>query len=264
MNMTRRQSLAWMSLFVATAPLLSRAVAAAAGDDDEDSIPNVFISPCGQPFRAKVGQPYPVAAWFKQADTNGDGKLDRNEFVADAAAFFKILDLNHDGFLSPPEVASYERRIAPEILGRRVSVSRRSPLFERDGARLWLAQIDRPGEIDPGGNLPNAPHKPKGLDESSQGASPYSLFDEPEPVMAADLDFTGIIRQSNFLKLADAHFTTLDRAEQGFLTLAGLPMTPIQARTAKRSKRRSKEHASGTRLQGDRPWAQAPGSPHTS
>ena len=137
---------------------------AARETDEGEAIPNVFISPCGKPFRARIGAPYPVADWFKQADTDHDGKLERAEFVADAAAFFKYLDLNGDGVISPTEVAIYEHRIAPEVLGQRVRVTWGArPAFERDGAKLWLAQIDRPGEIDPGGGVPPEPVKPKGL-----------------------------------------------------------------------------------------------------
>ena len=31
-------------------------------------LPNVFISPAGEPFRAPAGAPYPVAAWFVRAN----------------------------------------------------------------------------------------------------------------------------------------------------------------------------------------------------
>src|SRR5947208_8051408 len=84
---------------------------------------NVFISPCGRPFRAKPGAPYPVADWFKMADANSDGKIDHGEFTADCLAFFKLLDRNGDGVNSPLEVSYYEQRVAPEVLGMRVDVS---------------------------------------------------------------------------------------------------------------------------------------------
>ncbi|MEI9891976.1 MAG: EF-hand domain-containing protein, partial [Caulobacteraceae bacterium] len=49
---------------------------------------SLFVSPAGEPFRAGPGEPYPVAVWFRLADADGDGKLTRDEFVADAARFF--------------------------------------------------------------------------------------------------------------------------------------------------------------------------------
>jgi hypothetical protein len=192
---------------------------------EPDGPPNVFISPCGQPFRAKLDAPYPVANWFKQADKNGDGRLDHAEFLADATAFFKMLDLNGDGVLEPIEVTVYEQRVAPEVLGYQVIVG------AAPRARLWLAQGMADGmSIDPGGAAAqdDSPPPKAPLDESGQGAAPYNFFNEPEPVAAADLDFNGLIRLSNFLKLADGHFTTLDKDGRGYLTLAALPKTPTQ------------------------------------
>ena len=225
MKATRRDFSLLLLGATAIVPWRALARAVIAADDDDTGLPNTFISPCGKPFRAAAGAAYPVADWFRQADKDGDGKLDRDEFVADAAAFFKVLDLNGDGILNHYEVAVYEQRIAPEILGAGLPVGAMGPR----GARLWLAQIDKPSPIDPGGEQPPAAQRNSGdLDESGQGAAPYSLLAEPEPIMAADMDLNGFIRRANFLKLADMHFTTLDPDGVGYLTLAKLPKTPIQ------------------------------------
>ena len=210
-----------LSLFAITLPDMALAYAAQNVPLDH---PNVFISPSGQPFRAKDGEPYPVVDWFKQADKNNDGKIDKAEFVADADAFFVLLDRNHDGVLSPNEIAYYEQRIAPEILGGRVSLGQitgaylRSPLLQTIG--LTLAQSD-----DGGGGGDEKEH---GLAASAQGASPFSFFDEPEPVMAADTSFRGLVNRPAFKATAAAHFTSLDTDDKGFLTLEGLPKTPVQ------------------------------------
>jgi hypothetical protein len=207
---------------------------------------NVFISPCGKAYRAKMGEPYPVVQWFKAADTNGDGKIDHAEFMADTLAYFKYLDRNGDGVISPQEVALYEQRIVPEVLGYRVVVGN---LLERSPRpRLWYVQgmpggmggggmggggMGRGmGGVDPGQveTVPDESGKPRPYDASGMGASPFSFFDEPEPVTAADLDFRGIITKTNFLKLGEIHFKTLDRDGVGYLTLASLPTTPMQRR----------------------------------
>ena len=236
MTSTRRQ-FAWM-LTAATGVLGLFAAARAVAQDDDALPPNVFISPCGKPFRAPMAAPYPVVDWFKQADTNGDGKLDHAEFIADAEAFFNVLDLNGDGVLDSQEVAIYEHRIAPEILGYRVDVGALQPPRTPYGpARLWLAQFGGPGD-----NLPTPSseddHEPtdhpqkEDVDESNQGASPYGFFNTPEPVTAADSDFRGLVYKDNFLKLADRHFTALDKDGAGYLVLAKLPKTLIQQRLA--------------------------------
>ncbi|MGA2951900.1 MAG: hypothetical protein ABSD80_06665 [Caulobacteraceae bacterium] len=236
----RRSALAYLLL----APLLPASAAFAApkpkrpDDDDDDStrgIPNMFISPCGEPFRAADGAPYPVVDWFKQADANGDDKVDRAEFRADADRFFKKLDLNGDGALSRYEITVYEHKWVPEILGGTVGVG-----FNDAAPRLWLAQYSGgpgPGgalggvnaSINPQGDKPMAtPKAPEGLNETGVGASPYSFFDEPEPIMTADLNVNGLILRDNFLKVADMHFDSLDPDGRGYLTLKTLPQTTVE------------------------------------
>lgn len=217
---------------------LCAGVAAAQDDSLLGPAANVFIAPTGRVFRAKEGLPYPVVDWFKQADANHDGKIDKAEFLADAATFFKVIDRNADGYITPIEVEFYEKRIAPEILGYRVEVGSDGLMRPLRSTPLWKTQsaggIDRPSSIDPAGSNPDgAPHGAQKLDESGAGASPFSFFDEPEPVMAADLSFRGVVSKADYMRLAGIHFTTLDRKGVGYLTLADLPETPMQKRLNK-------------------------------
>jgi hypothetical protein len=241
MSQTRRQI--GRLLLAPVALALSSPAALIAQDLPEGGLEpsNVFISPCGKAFRAKIGAPYPVVDWFKAADTNGDGKLDHAEFLADTLAFFKYLDRNGDGVIGPQEVALYEQKIVPEVLGYRVIIS--GVLEEAPRPRLWRVQgfpgggggggLGRGGGgVDPGQVEvePDSSGRARPYDASGKGASPFSFFDEPEPVTAADLDFRGIITKANFLRLGEIHFRTLDRDGAGYLTLDTLPRTPMQRR----------------------------------
>jgi len=54
-----------------------------------------------------------AAARFKKADTNGDGKISRDEAKAGApglAKHFDEIDTNKDGFLTPDEIAAARSR----------------------------------------------------------------------------------------------------------------------------------------------------------
>jgi hypothetical protein len=211
---------------------LFAASAAPAMARDPGDWPNVFIAPMGRPFRAKMGAPYPVVDWFKAADKDGDGKLDHAEFMADAGGFFDYLDLNHDGQLSSYEVVVYERVVAPEILGLNVAVSdlRGAPAAPgHGGARLWLAQLGGPGSDVPvyDGNGPDGQDK-TAAEIIPEGAAPFSFLNVPEPLAAADVDFSGVITKANFLKVADRRFNTLDHDQLGYLTAAKLPKTFVQ------------------------------------
>jgi hypothetical protein len=195
--------------------------------------PGLFISPCGQPFRSEPGEPYPVARWFAQADKNGDGRIDRAEFRADAAAFFNLLDLNHDGVIDGFELANYERNIVPEILGAyRGGVFIASPEEAREDGGHHEHGEGRRGE----GRRAGAGRAPDVL--GLQGAVAYELFSKPEPVAAADLNVDGHIKLAEFLKVADQDFDTLDKTGRGYLTLADLPKTPLQAAMEGRGKKK--------------------------
>ena len=56
-----------------------------------------FISPMGEPFRARSTADDTLARWFQQADRNHDGVLTVDEMQADAGRFFATLDENNDG-----------------------------------------------------------------------------------------------------------------------------------------------------------------------
>ena len=184
----------------------------------------LFISPSGEPFRARPGVPYPVADWFERANKAHDGKLTRAEFAADAEAFFAKLDTNHDGVIDGFENQDYEQKVAPEILP---SVGRLNAVDAGYGP-------DAPGI----GREAGTPRRHGGGYQGGgggrrsgqvyEGASPYSLINEPQPVMGADADFDQRITLAEFRKAANERFDLLDKKHQGYLALADLPKTPIQ------------------------------------
>ena len=55
-----------------------------------------------------IAQPVVAAAVteFKAMDTNGDGKVTREEHAAGARSMFQKMDANHDGMLTPEEMAA--------------------------------------------------------------------------------------------------------------------------------------------------------------
>ncbi|MDV6331816.1 hypothetical protein [Asticcacaulis sp. 201] len=172
----------------------------------------IFFSPSGEPFRAPAGQPYPLVKWFNQADTNKDGKISHDEFVADAMAFFDKLDVNHDNYISSPENTRYENQIAPEIqsIDPRIAQPKQS-------SRQFDPEMST-------GTDPNAGRYRKSI----VGASQYSLIDEPQPVRAADANFDFKVSREEWLDTAQQRFTILDRNGDGFITLDELPKTPAQ------------------------------------
>ncbi|WP_174301775.1 hypothetical protein [Caulobacter sp. S45] len=168
---------------------------------------HLFVSPMGQPFRSVSGQPYPVVQWFKAADANHDGKLDKVEFKADAQAFFTVLDRNRDGLVTDSEIVYYETVLVPEL-----------------NASGQAAEYDTSDKTKLAGDL--------------QGAAPYALINDAEPVRSADDSFIGRLTLKAFLARADHNFDVLDERSQGYLVLEELPRTQVQdaAQPAKRAK----------------------------
>ena len=190
--------------------------------------PQLFISPAGEPFRAEPGAPYPVAAWFAGADADRDGALTRDEFVADTLRFFDILDGDHNGVIDGFEVSAYETKVAPEILQG----------FQGDGGGRRGGGPGGPGGLDGGGPAGGGGGPPNGgkrggagpMGGMLQGATPYSLLAEPQPVMASDGDFDRRITRAEATRAAKSRFALLDKDGDGRLRLVELPKTPLQAR----------------------------------
>ena len=95
-----------------TLPVLIFLAAAAAPDNRPVVVTGhqwaPFISPMGEPFRARTATDDTLADWFYKADSNRDGILTAAEMQADAERFFATLDTNHDGQIDPDELSNYE------------------------------------------------------------------------------------------------------------------------------------------------------------
>ncbi len=198
-------------------------------------LPNVFISPAGEPFRAPASAPYAVTDWFARADSDHDGRLTREEFRADTLGFFEKLDANHDGVIDGAEVARYEQDIAPEILPKIDSLRAEEGM---DPSLTFGDQNNTDNRRNEGRSRRQgpgrAPAPTRGI--GVQGAAVYSLINAPEPVAAADTEFDGRITRKEFAAAADRRFDLLDKTAAGYLTLARLPKTPLQTEILKRRK----------------------------
>jgi hypothetical protein len=257
--LTLTLALAGLTAIAAANHTVAQPNAGPAGGPQAAGFVQLFISPAGEPYRAKAGEPYPVALWFKQADANHDGVITREEFRADHAGFFYALDNDDAGFLDGPKVAFYERRLLPDVYLASIGAlaPRHDPLAEagriepasdpvgRDGARLILVQSanilgananpDQRNYTGAGGAQGpiaglNPTRPPK---RQYEGAAYYGLLGEPEPVRGADTNLDGHVTKEEFLAAADRRFKLLDKRHDGKLTLDELPATPAQLAMAK-------------------------------
>lgn len=209
-------------------PILLALAAGAAGDGQAgDAIVITgrnwapFISPMGEPFRARSKADDTLRLWFERADGNRDGRVTKAEMVADSDRFFDRLDDNGDGLIDPDEIVRYEWQVAPDI------------------------QAGSPRRREYGAPPAPPPKNARKLDLREpllQGAARYSLLNMPEPVTAADSDFDRDISRSEFHAAAQYRFDLLDTAHRGALDFAALDKIRVKvlADAAKMAKKRAR------------------------
>jgi hypothetical protein len=189
-----------------------------------------FISPMGEPFRARTADEDTLARWFTQADRNGDGILGSDEMRLDAERFFATLDTDHDGEIDPDELAQYEWEVAPDI--QVMSRTRPAP-GEKPRAKSMSGRKHEFDDEETGSRYPH------GL----QGGARYAVLNLPEPVAAADADFNRSITLQEF-RLAAAHRLSLLRGSQA----SGLSLTQLQSLRLSLAKSKPKDEASDSRI----------------
>jgi len=173
-----------------------------------------FISPMGEPFRARSATDDTLARWFNQADRNHDGQITPDEMRADADRFFATLDSDRDGAIGPEELIHYEWELAPDVqLSSRLrrQPGEAAPKAVEDSSEDPFARRQRRGRGEP-----------DWLSGGLQGAARYGLLNMPEPVAAADADFDRAISRAEFEQAALERFRLLDIGHRGSLTLAAL------------------------------------------
>ena len=202
-----------------------------------------FISPMGEPFRARSEADDTLARWFNQADRNGDRLLTLDEMTADAARFFAKLDTNHDREIDPDEIARYEWEVAPDIQVMSPRRRAQSDPPPRDRQVGWEGRRDdkrsrRAEKIEA---------EQLGIGGALQGAARYGLLNIPQPVAAADTDFNRGVTMEEFTRAAALRFQLLDVAQQRRLSLAQLQaIRSASLAEGRRSKRNTR--AADTRI----------------
>jgi hypothetical protein len=153
----------------------------------------LLYSPNGEPLAGgPLGHPGcrdAMAQWFDRVDANGDGKIDLDEFLADAARQFAVMDLDHDGIVTPAALAAY-----------------RAPFY---GAASQPADAAPPasGEHRHRRGGEGAPRASGGEDQQ----------DQADPVMLADTTLRFRVSSAEFLAYARRHFAQLDAVQRGSL-----------------------------------------------
>ena len=164
----------------------------------------------------------PGGGMMMRADTNGDGVITREEFLAEATARFDRMDANHDGTLSGDELRG---RMAERAQGG--AITKAAFLAEAD-ARFQRLDTNHDGKItkDEMAAL-QARFRERGGD-AGKGAPPSPGGDARGPhrhgdwFAKLDTNHDGRISREEMRAEADKHFDKLDTNHDGFLDKAEL------------------------------------------
>ncbi|MFN6980765.1 MAG: hypothetical protein ACK4NU_02445 [Brevundimonas sp.] len=208
--------------------------------------PQIFVSPFGELFVSEPGEPYPVAAWFTDADADTDGRLTAAEFTADGARWFARLDQDGDGIVGPGEIFAYERLVDATFAGlggldgapgggRGARPGRGGPSAdgrmnlddEQSGSPMGGGQEGPPmggGQEAPSAGAPRAQPYRSGTERLARAG----LLSVPQPVRAADRNADQKITPDEWVAAGERWFVLLDQDHDGVLTLESLPKTAVQ------------------------------------
>jgi Ca2+-binding EF-hand superfamily protein len=215
----------------------------------------IFVSPYGELFVSQAGEPYPVAAWFADADADSDGRLTAEEFAADGRRWFATLDQDGDGLVGPGEIFAYERLVDATFTamgggmgggpgggpGGGMSGGRGSGRGGPPGGGQMNLNGDQQdgGMGGPmGGGMGGMGGQEGGGSGAKPRAQPYrggterlaraGLLSVPQPVRAADRNADQKITPEEWTAAGERWFALLDQDHDGVLTLETLPKTAVQ------------------------------------
>jgi hypothetical protein len=205
-----------------------------------------LYSPNGEPLSGgPLGHPScqdALGRWFDHLDTSHTGAIDLAAFLADARHQFAAMDLNHDGQITPDELARYrvaymaDLRVADaneeddtlrpdqlsssaskEKAGGHAGVMGSSP---PPAGSTTPVLSDQPAQAEGiGANMPGASMGKDGRDPNHMDTSSLELArDRPDPVMIADVTLHNRVTLAEFLDYARANFAGLDTNHDGHLS----------------------------------------------
>ena len=173
----------------------------------------IYLSLMGEPFRGVTGGPQPITDWFAVADRDHDGAVSLREMLEDGSRFFKTLDVDGNGVISPIEMTRYETDVAPARV-------------RFDGGLRPFRSADKSDNLRRRTSDDGLPSEGRGRRSSRDGSErlfrDLEFLEVPQPVMMADADFDQRVSADEFSKTASKRFSRNDKNKDGYLQLSEL------------------------------------------
>ena len=198
------------------------------------AIPLTALSLCAaaqsaKPAAAPGTRPDFFAHMLEKMDSNGDGRISLDEFVAAASARFKSIDTQNKGSIDAADIASSPEAVKridhrADAIVKRLDTAGNGYVTKDE---FLAAAQDRFARMDVNGDgklapdelaMPRGPHGDKSA--KAGGAFAQKHFDR------LDANHDGVVTKDEFLAAAAAKFAQFDTAGNGKVTAAEIEAAP--------------------------------------
>jgi len=177
---------------------------------------------------------------LKKCDTNGDGRVSLQEYLAAATARFQQVDTQHKGSVTAEQIANSpaaaeRKEHRAEKLVRRLDAAGNGYVTQDEfvaAAKARFAKLDRDGD----GKLTpaelSARRRAHGRADGQPGPFAQKRFE------GLDANHDGVVTLNEYIAAATAHFKQFDAAGDGRVTAAEIAASPrAQERAARVAQR---------------------------
>ncbi len=203
------------------------------------ALPVAIFSVCALAQTADSGHPSFYQLMLQKMDTNGDGRISLDEYVAAATARFKTIDSQNKGSIDAADIAASpitlqrDQKMADAIV-KHVDKSGKGYISQDDvvaAAQARFARMDKKGD----GKLTPDELTAPGMHAHARQVSSDATTSNTQDKRAAfkqkyfdriDSNHDGVITQDEYIAAASAHFNKVDVNGTGELTAQQIAASP--------------------------------------
>jgi Ca2+-binding EF-hand superfamily protein len=213
------------------------------------ALPAAALSVCALAQTADSGHPSFYQLMLQKMDTNGDGRISLDEYVAAATACFKSIDTQNKGAVDAADIAASpvtlqrDEKIADAIV-KRVDKSGKGYISQDDivaAAQARFARMDTNGDGKLTPDELTAPgHRARAFLAAADGAASDPQRQQKRAELKQkyfdriDANHDGAITQDEYIAAATAHFNKVDVNGTGEITAQQIASSPRMVRHEQR------------------------------
>jgi Ca2+-binding EF-hand superfamily protein len=221
------------------------------------ALPAAALSVCALAQTTDSGRPSFYQLMLQKMDTNGDGRISLDEYVAAAAARFKSIDTQNKGAVDAADIAASpialqrDEKIATAIV-KHMDKSGKGYISQDDvvaAAQARFARMDKNGDGKLTPDELTAPgHGARARFASADAAASNPQWQQKRAEFKQkyfdriDANHDGVITQDEYIAAAIAHFNKVDSNGSGEITAQQIASSPRMVKREQRFAAREVKH----------------------